>query len=246
MAAPEPQATTAVAYTPVVTDALRLVRALFSPRAVFEEQQDKPTFWMPWVVVSIAFAIVQFLQRPFQTRVRELVYQQLNRPMPAGGGGPVSMAIGVATGAATVLIMAALAAGIFYLLLSVFGGDTSFKKMLTVSIFGWPIAILGQLLTFIVLTMRGVGSINSVWDMFVSFGADVLLPADLQLSAFQRLFLAGIGPLAIWQVVITAIGLRVLGKVSKGGAWATAIITFIILLAVTAFLGAFGMKAAGG
>jgi hypothetical protein len=246
MAAPEPQATTAAAYTPVVTDLLRLVRAPFSPRAVFEEQQDRPTFWMPWIVVSVAFAILQFLQRPFQTRVKELIYQQLNRPMPAGGGGPVSMLVGVATGAATVLILAALAAGMCYLLLLAFGGETSFKKMLTVTIFAWPIAILGQLLTYVVLTMRGVGSINSVWDMFVSFGADVLLPADVQLSAFHRLLLAGIGPLAIWQVTITAIGLRVLGKVGKGGAWASAIIAFFVLLVVTALLGALGMKAAGG
>lgn len=246
MAAPELQATTAVAYTPVLTDLLRLVRAPFAPHGVFEEQRDKPTFWLPWVVVSLAFAVVQFLQRPFQMRVREIVLQQLNRPVPAGGGGAVSLAIGIATGAVTVLILAALSAGIFYLLLTVFGGEASFKKMLTVAIFAWPIAIVGQLLTFVILSMRGVASINSVWDIFVSYGADVLLPADMQLSAFLRLFLAGIGPLAIWQVAITAIGLRVLGKVGKGGAWTTAIVGFLILLAITALLGSFGMKAAGG
>ena len=246
MAAPEPQATSAVAYTPVVTDLWRLVRVLFAPRGVFEEQQDKPTFWMPWIVVSLAFAVVQFLQRPFQMRVREMVLQQLGRPVPPAGGAAVSLVIGVVTGALTVLILAALTAGILYLLLTVFGGEASFKKMLTVAIFGWPIAILGQLLTFVVLSMRGVGAINSVWDIFVSYGADVLLPADMQLSAFLRLFLAGIGPLGIWQVAITAIGLGVLGKVGKGGAWTTAIVAFLILLVITALLGSFGMKAAGG
>ncbi len=246
MAAPEPQATTATTYTPMLTDLLRLIRVPFAPRGVFEEQQDKPTFWLPWVVVSIAFAVVQFLQRPFQARVKEIVLQQLNRPVPAASSGAVSLAIGVATGALTVLIFAALSAGIFYLLLTVLGGETSFKKMLTVAIFAWPIAVVQQLLTFVVLSMRGVGSISSVWDIFVSFGSDVLLPADMQLSAFLRIFLAGIGPLAIWQVVITAIGLRVLGKAGKGAAWASAIVAFLILLAITAALGAIGMRAAGG
>jgi hypothetical protein len=244
MAAPEPQAPTAVAYTPVVTDLLRLIRAPFNPRAVFEEQQDQPTFWMPWVVVSIAFAILQFLQRPFQARLRELIFEHLNRPAPPAGAGVVSIVIGLATGAVTVLVLAALSASVCYLLLSVFGGETTFKKMLTVSIFAWPIALVGQLLTFVVLSMRGAASINSVWDLFVSFGSDVLLPADAQLGAFSRIFLAGIGPLAIWQVVVSMIGLRVLGKASKGGAWATAIIAYLILLAIAAGLGAFGMNAA--
>ncbi|HXJ79883.1 MAG TPA: hypothetical protein VMS64_14515, partial [Candidatus Methylomirabilis sp.] len=62
MAAPQPQATPAVAYTPVLTDLWRLVRAPFAPKAVFEEQQAAPTFWMPWIIVSVVFVVLQILQ----------------------------------------------------------------------------------------------------------------------------------------------------------------------------------------
>ncbi|HTT67418.1 MAG TPA: YIP1 family protein, partial [Gemmatimonadales bacterium] len=231
---------------PVLTDLWRLVRAPFAPKAVFEEQQAAPTFWMPWIIVSVVFVVLQILQRPFQLRVRDLVLQKMGQPIPPGGVSAVRTVIGFATGALTVLILACIAAGIFYLLLLVFGGQTTFKKMLTVVIFSWPIAILQQVLTYVALSIRGVDSIQSVWDVQVSFGADLLVPSDAALSAFLRLFLAGIGPLAIWQLVITAIGLKTLGKVSTGAAWTAALISFLILLTGLAALGAVGMKAAGG
>jgi hypothetical protein len=246
MAAPQPQPAQAPAYTPVLTDLWRLVRAPFAPRPVFEEQQAAPTFWMPWIVVSVIFALLQILQRPFQMRVRDLVLQKMGQPIPPGGASIARSLVGVVGGAVTVLILCCIAAGIFYIVLMVFGGQTTFKKMLTVAIFAWPIAILQQILTWIALSIRGVDSIQSVWDVQVSFGADLLLPSDTTVSAFLRLFLAGIGPLAIWQLVITAIGLKTLGNVSTGAAWTAAVISFLIMLVGLAALGAVGMKAAGG
>ena len=241
--APDPQP---VSYTPVLTDLWRLVRAPFAPRAVYEEQQSAPTFWMPWVLVSVIFAALQILQRPFQMRVRDLVLQKLNQPIPPGGFSAVRSVIGFLGAGVTVLVLACIGAGILYLLTMVFGGQTSFKKMLTVCIFAWPIAILQQVLAYVVLSIRGVDSIQSVWDVQVSFGADLLVPSDATLSAFLRLVLAGIGPLAIWQLVITAVGLKTLGKVSWATAWTVAIIAAVILLLGLSALGAVGMKAAGG
>lgn len=246
MAAPAPQAPAGGSYTPILTDLLRLGRMFFGPRGVYEEQQDWPTFWMPWVAVSIVFVVLQMFQRPFQNRVRELVLQQMGRPVPTGGGGVLSMAIGVVTGALTVLIICAISAGILYLLLMMLGGHGTYKKMLTVAIFATPILVLQQLLTFVVLSSRGLASITGVWDVFVSFGADLLLPADAQVGAFTRVFLAGIGPLAIWQVAITAIGLTVMGKVGKGIGWTVATLAYLIGLALSAGLASVGMKMAGG
>jgi len=244
MAAPAPQATSSTPYTPVLTDLWRLVRAPFTPKAVFEEQQETPRFWTPWIIVSLVFAVLQILQRPFQDRIRVLILQHMGQPVPAASIGLGRTLMGVVLGALTVLILAALAGGIYYVVLLIFGGQTTFKKMLVVVIYGWPIAILQQVLTVIVLTSRGAGSIQSVWDVQVSFGLDLLLPSDAATGAFLRLFLAGIGPLAIWQLIISAVGLKTLGKVSTGAAWSAALISFAILLVALASLGAFGINAA--
>jgi hypothetical protein len=246
MAAPEPEATAAASYTPIVTDLSRLVRAPFTPGRVFEEQKDSPTFWMPWAILAIVSIVLQFLQRPFQQRVREVLLQQLGRPAPPGGAGAVSAVLGAVFGVVTLLALLAISAGVLYLLLMIFGGESRYKKILTVVVFAWPVVILQQVLTFIVLSMRGLSSINGVWDMFVSFGADLLLPSDAHLGAFARVFLAGIGPLAIWQVAITAVGLTIMGKASKGAAWSVATIGYLIGLLIGSGLAAFGMKMAGG
>ena len=246
MAAPQPQAAPSPAYTPVITDLWRLVRAPFVPRTVYEEQQAAPTFWIPWALVCAFFFVLQFLQRPFQQRVRELVLQKLGQPASAGGASLAGTLIGIAGTFLTVLVLACIAAGIYYLVLMVFGGQTTYKRMLTVTIFAWPIALLQQLLTYIALSIRGVDSIQSVWDAQVSFGADLLLPSDTTVSAFLRLFLAGIGPIAIWQLIVTVIGLKTLGKVSTGAAWTAALVAFLVMLVGLAALGAVGMKAAGG
>jgi len=249
MTAPAPEATTATAtaYTPVVTDLMRLARVSFSPAAVYEEVRERPTFWMPWAIVAVAYTAIQLLMRPFQQRLGELMAAQAGRPTPAGaGGGAASTIIGLVAGPLTVLVICAIAAGILYVITAALGGETTFKKMLTVTIFTWPLAILTQLLTWGVLTMRGVDSITGPTDMIVSLGVDNLLPSSVQLGHFLRFLLVGIGPIQIWSLAITAIGISILAKASKGQAWTVATVYFVLALLMTAGLGALGMKMVGG
>ena len=144
------------------------------------------------------------------------------------------------------LVICAIAAGILYVITAALGGETTFKKMLTVTIFTWPLAILTQLLTWGVLTMRGVDSITGPTDMIVSLGVDNLLPSSVQLGHFLRFLLVGIGPIQIWSLAITAIGISILAKASKGQAWTVATVYFVLALLMTAGLGALGMKMVGG
>lgn len=243
MTAPAPEATASTAYTPVVTDLMRLLRAPFAPGAVYEEQRDRPTFWMPWLIVSVVWTAFQLLMSPFQRRATELAMTQAGRPVPAGSGSSI---VTLVTGPLTVLVMCAIAAGILYLLAAAFGGETTYKKMLTVSIFTWPIAILTQVLTYVILSMRGLDAITGPTDMIVSLGLDNLLPSSVQLGYFLRFMLAGIGPLQIWSLAITAVGIGVLARLGKGSAWTAAVIYFVLALTAASGLGTLGMKALGG
>ena len=230
--------------TPVVSDALRLVRVLFSPGTVFAELEQRPSFWMPWLLVSIVTAVITFLQRPFQARLRELMMERAGRPVTPPS--TVGTIISVAATPIGVLVLCAVIGGILYLIVSSLGGETTFRRLLTVVIHAWPLTLVQQALTFIVLSMRGVSSINGPSDMFVSLGADLLLPQDAQVGYFVRFLLAGIGPLQIWQLVITAVGVMALAKLGKGQAWTAAVINFVIMLVLFAGLGALGMRFMGG
>jgi hypothetical protein len=230
MAAPEPQA--ASKSTPFVTDLMRLVRAPFAPTGVFAEQRDAPTFWMPWLIISILFAAVALLASPFQAAAMRIAAEASGRPIPPGM--EKFALIGVAATPLITLILAAIGAVFLWLPLMATGGEVRFKGLMCVTIFSWPIVVLQQVLNYVVLSIKGVESVQSVRDLQVSLGLDLLIPTDAHVSAFLRTFLQGIGPLQVWQCVIVAMGLMALEKVSSGKAWTAAIVAFVCLLVVSA------------
>jgi hypothetical protein len=231
-------ATPASSDTPIVSDLSRLARVLFSPTAVFTEIQDRPRFWGPFAIVAVLTIIINYFNRPFQRRIGELISEHLNRPVPADT--PVKMVLGFVTAPIGLLIICAISALIFYALVAAMGGDTSFKKMLSVVIHTFPIVLMVQVISVIVLHQRGIASINGPSDLMVSLGADLLLPDSVS-GFFPRIFLAQIGPLQIWGVIIAAMGAKVMGKLTSGSAWAAAIIHFLIFATALSALGAFGM-----
>ncbi len=241
-AAPTPAPAPASGGIPIVTDAVRLVRALFSPGEVFGEIRERPTFWGPWIVVSILFILTQYLLGPYQMRVQELALAAQGREMPA------AMAkfryVGLAVTPVIVLVFAAIGAGILWLGVMVTGEEGPFKKLLVVTIFTWPAAIIHQLVTFAVLRMRGLDAVQAASDLQVALGLDLLLPAET--SRFLTAFAGGVNPFGIWGVVISAVGLQVLLKLPSGKAWTIAIAAFLINLLVGASLaGLFGGMAGG-
>ncbi len=230
MAAPEPQA--AAKGTPFVTDLLRLVRAPFAPTGVFAEQRDAPTFWMPWLIVSVLFAAIGLLASPFQIHAMRAAAEAAGRPFPPAAE---KFAIfGVFFTPIITLILAMVGAVFLWLPLMATGAEVRFRGLMCVTIFAWPIVILQQVLNYVVLSIKGVESVQSVRDLQVSLGLDLLIPTDAHVSAFIRTFLQGIGPLPIWQVIIVAMGLMALEKVSSAKAWTAAIVSYLALLVVSA------------
>ena len=242
------EAAPAPSSSSLVGDVLRLVRVLFSPGKVFAEMQENPPIWVPFIAVAALNVLVSVLMRPFQTRVGQIVAQRVGQPTPEPTF--VRTLIGMIIAPIGILVVLAILAGVLYVLSSMLGGTTSYKKMLNVAIYAFPLSVVQQLITWAVLTGRGIQSITGPQDMMVSLGLDnVLLSADSQVGYFTRFVLAGIGPLQIWSLVIVAVGLAVMGKMTRGQAWAAAIVYFVLVLLIISGLGAFGMnmmmKAAG-
>jgi hypothetical protein len=247
MSSPTPVSTPAASPAnggiPIVSDAVRLIRVLISPGAVFTEIQERPTFWGPFFVIAIVNAVLSFLQQPFQQRIGQLMSERAGRPMPEPTA--LKTALGVLISPLFPLILILIVAGVLYVLVSMFGGTTTYKKMMTVAVFTWPVTLIQILVSWIVLTNRGIASINGPQDMFVSLGADLLLPGDAQVGTFVRLLLAGIGPLPIWKVTITAVGLMVMGKTGKSQGWTAALIIYVLALLMAAGVGTLTAKMLG-
>ena len=232
MAAPETQAPTDAAYTPVVTDLLRLIRVPFGPRGVFEEQRDTPTFWLPWLVLSVLFGIVMIFMMPIAMQAARAASAARGAPLPESALGIVRITtlVGPAIG---LLIGCLIGAIVLYFVLMVTGAEARFKGLMTVSLFASAIAVLQTAVTTFMLRMRGVESIQSAADAQQSLGLDLLFPVDFtQAHKALAALLRGIGPFEIWVLVVTAIGLMALEKVTKNNAWTAAIVAFGIGLII--------------
>lgn len=232
----------ATSYTPFVTDLIRLARAPFAATAVFEEQGEKPTFWMPYAVISLLSIGLAVLMAPFQQRMQQLMVAQSGQPA-RGGGGLVGTIVGTPI---QILLGCVIGAGLLYALVSLTGGTATYKKMLSIVIFAWPVFLVQQALALVVLRMNGLDSIASPTDIMISFGVDNLLPGDMQLSWFLRILLGGISPLLIWSIGVKAAGIGVYAKTGKGASWTAATLYSVAVLLLLATMMGFFMNMAMG
>ncbi|HEY6108853.1 MAG TPA: YIP1 family protein, partial [Gemmatimonadales bacterium] len=115
------------------------------------------------------------------------------------------------------------------------GGDAKYKTLLSVATYTALPSILLQAAGLLVLKMKGVEAVSSMQDLRPPLGLNLLAP---NATGFMGALLAGINPFAIWSMVLTAIGIAVTHKTSKGSAYTVAIVAMLLgLLIGAAFAG---------
>jgi len=244
MSDPTPSPAPSSNYIPLVSDASRVVRVLFSPGAVFEEQRDKPTWFMPWLVISLVVVAVGLFSMPYTDRMMELAMQ-------ARGGGGQPVPAGVRTFSRVMaligapiyfLLLGAIGAGVMWVTLMISGGKVRYRGLMSAAIFSMATGVLQMIAQVVVMRMRGTPqeAIRTMQDARVTLGLDLLLPAEATVSPFLRTLMAGVGPLQIWALIITAVGVMVLERQDKGNAWMAATASYIVLLVVGALLAGLG------
>ena len=244
MTTPEPvsAAPAQAAGIPVVTDFLRMVRVLVSPTAVFDEQKEAPTFWVPWLLLCVLLLAVSFVNFPYTLAAARLGAAAQGRPVPAAAESIMRYSMLVAVPLVT-LVMLLLTAGVMYLVLMAVGGEVRYKGLMSVAVFSGMLGVLQILATFAVLKLRGPDGLTTFADYQVSFGLDLLLPADTTLPKFAEAMMKGISPFSLWGLAITAIGIRTMEKTSKGAAWTAAVVSLVLGLLVAGLSAqAFGPK----
>jgi hypothetical protein len=227
------------ARIPFVTDFVRLARVLVSPTAVFEEQREAPTFWIPWLVISILMLVVATFSFPYTLAMAKLGAAAQGRPFPAAAEGIMRMTQYVAV-PIVMLIIVFVVAGVMYVVLMASGTEARFKGLMTVAVFTGLLGVLQGVLMVVVLKLRDPTTMQTVADYQVSFGLDLLLPQDASLGKFVDGMLKGVSLFSIWGLAINAIGIRTMEKTSKGAAWMAAGVAFVLTLCIAGLGNAFG------
>jgi hypothetical protein len=210
---------------------LDLFKVLYEPGAVFTRVSEKPKFLMPFIGLCIIQVIVAAVNLPFLKAAMSAQFAAQAANAPAGAPDPSKfVALGLIAVPIVIAILLLISALVLWVLVSIVGGDGKFGTLLSVSTYACvPSVVLLAIVGAIVLQMKGPEGITSPSDLQPALGLDLLAPDT---KGFVGAVLKGINPFTIWGLVLTAIGIQVTHKTSKGSAYAVAIGAMALTLIV--------------
>jgi hypothetical protein len=218
---------------------LDLFRVLFSPGEVFERVRERPKFLLPWIGLSVIIVLIAYLMMPFtQVAVASRIAQLAQQNPQAATNAAKFQTVGIFFAPVFLLIGLLISAGLLWLLVTLFAGaDARFKTLLSLSTYVAVPTILLQVAGLIVLKMKGLDAITSPDDLRPPLGLNLLAPGA---GGFVGALLAGINPFSLWGLVLTAIGVQVTHKTSKGAAYTVAIVATLVGVVIGAALAGLG------
>ena len=190
----------------------RFVWMFTAPVRVFDDIRDGRVGWrQPWLVISVMYMVLTFLSLPIQVALLELnpkgvspemLDQQIRMVDSFGWVWVVLTPLGV-------LVMQLIVAGLTYILVTIMSQRATFKQYLTLNFFAGIPAMVGQLLSVILIRARGLEGIMGPEDARMSFSLRALAPPD---SSVMKGLFGGVEFFTIWSLVLLAMGLsRVFG-----------------------------------
>lgn len=194
---------------------------IFSPTEQFQRIKAKPLIWGAMGIISILFAIGSY----FLSMGVDLSEFE-NIP----GMEVVTQITSAITGLLTPIFSVLLISFIHWIIIKIARSETTFKQLFSMNTYILFISALSILLNGILTPLLDGDGVT----MFTSL-ASVIDAEGATLALFQSLEV-----FAIWNLILSAIGLHVVGNLSKRAAWIVTITIFVIstlLLMISAALG---------
>jgi hypothetical protein len=213
---------------------LDLFKVLFEPTAVFERVREKPRFLVPFLVLAVITVLIVGLQLPY---TRAALAQTPNMTPEQAQAASKFAPIGLVIAPIFYCLFLLLNALVLWVSVSVLGagagGEAKYGTLLSVATYASVAYTLLQVIGVIVLMMRGTSSVTSMVDLQPALGLDLLAP---DAKGFTLALLRGINPFTLYGLFLTATGVAVTNRTSKGVAYTAATTQFVISLLIGAAL----------
>jgi hypothetical protein len=234
----------------------KLTGIFFEPSAVFRSLRSHPSWLAPLVIIALVnFAYTTaFVQRLTPERIvsftTDKVIERFNLPPEqaeqmkaqqlADAKSPAKVAGNAVTTFVGLFVFAAIFAGLWLLLVLLFGGRLGFWQALSVAAWAWlPPELIRNVLSLVLLYIKDPDDMHPILGQggLVTDNLGVLMKPGEHPILFG--VLSGFGVLVFYQLWLTATGLRNTGqRVSAGSAWAIVLILWGIRLLLSAASGA--------
>jgi hypothetical protein len=214
----------------------KVINTFFEPRKLFQSLKIKPAWLVPFIIVAILVMASSWFTFPlimkdvvtniqenerFTEEQKEMIIERI-----AGAEHPPAYQLVLAP--VGVLVYLFLISGVLFLVFNVLlGGDSSFKRVLSVfsysSLIAIPQAIVKLPLTFAKQTAN------------IQTSLAILLSPDAKESFLYKV-LGGFDIFTLWQVILIALGLAVMYKYTMKKSFSVVLILWILLIVVSSAL----------
>ena len=214
----------------------KLINIFASPSKTFEALDKKPTWLAPLVLFLLIATILTQISLPVMMETqKEKIFNNPNITEEQKDAMEqyfvVNTSARIRTLAGQIVftpIIYLVLAGIFYLVGSVFlGGDTTFKKILSVASWSWLIMALSTIVTILIAISKG--------NMDISLSPALLLSGDA-IGTKLHTFLSKFDFFTIWFLAVFAIGFGYIYKFSNAKAFTAVGILWAVWIALSVAL----------
>jgi hypothetical protein len=197
------------------------------PKKVFNRIDSGLQWWKPFIVIALLIMLIVWLQSPISMHVmslneRGLSEEQLSQQMEYG---QKFAFLGYIFAPIIALIIYLLSALVVNISASLMSGRSDYKKALSLCIFAGFIPMVEQIISVVVLRMRGVESIESAAGAQISLS---LAPLFSDAGNLLSSFLKSLSIFSIWYYIVVALGIAVIYRINVKKSAVPAVILWII------------------
>jgi hypothetical protein len=213
---------------------LDLLKVLYEPTAVFDRVREKPKFLAPYIALALAVVLITILQLPYSKAAMVAQFAQRPNMTPDQVQTALKFAsVGVVIAPLAYALILVINGFLLWVVVSLVGSEARFTTLLSVATYASIAYVLLSAVGLIVLTMRGTSAIASPLDLQPALGLDLLAP---DAKGFALALLRGVNPFSLYGLFLTATGIAVTHRTSRGAAYTAAVIQMLIALTITGLL----------
>ncbi len=218
----------------------KIIGIFTTPHQTFEAIDQKPTWFLPFIIGVFFFLIMQVLTIDIQTtdqiammETRDMSQQQLDAAKSQMSG-PLKY-LSLIAGPIVWLIMILILAALFYVAGNLMiGGDSSFKKVFAIVCWAGLVGVIGIILMTLLMLSKGT-------TQGIALDLTVLLDTPAigeEKSTLYRIF-SKFDVFSIWQIVLWIIGMAVTYKTTIKKAAVPIISLWVLWMIISVSFGGF-------
>lgn len=204
-----------------------LVDIYLDPSKVFKRIAAGLQWWKAFIVLAVLNMLIAWLNIPVQRFVfslneRGLSDEQLQAQMEIS---EKFGWVGIILAPVFILIVLFILAGLVNLTVNLVSAQSNYKKTMSLMCFAGLIGVLEQIITVIIVRVRGIETIETASDAIVSLGPAALFP---EAEGFLAAAYQALSVFQIWYFIVFLFGISVIFNIDKKKAAVPAVVLWAI------------------